>query len=130
MKVHHVGYAVADIDIALSDFLDLGFSPVGERCLDEHRHIHIQFMRNDDYVIELVAPANERSPVGNLLKKVGNTPYHFCYETPDLVASIDRLKGRGFIVLAEPAEAPAIEIRRVAFLFKTGTGIVELLETS
>lgn len=129
MKIHHIGYTVKDIDTAMGDFVLLGYSAIGEKCLDDKRNIIIQFMRNGDYIIELVAPANDASPVTNILKKLGSTPYHVCYETDDIHASVAELKSAGFMVIAEPLEAPAIEIRKVAFLFKNAVGIIELVST-
>jgi methylmalonyl-CoA/ethylmalonyl-CoA epimerase len=128
MQIHHVGYVVADIDAALNDFQLLGFRTQGERCADSRRNINIQFISNDSYTIELVAPMNEASPVGGILKKLGCTPYHLCYQTADLATQVATLKAQGFSVIAEPEEAPAINEQKVAFLFKKSIGIVELVE--
>jgi methylmalonyl-CoA/ethylmalonyl-CoA epimerase len=128
LKVHHVGYIVNDIDSSLGDFRALGFEPVGDRCIDEQRNIRIQFLKNAEYSIELVSPLNESSPVGGILKKVGATPYHLCYETAELDQKTAELKANGFVIIAEALEAPAINEKKVVFLFKKSIGIVEIVE--
>lgn len=128
MNIHHIGYAVKDLDAAARDFGLLGFEAITQPCVDEARHVRIQFVRNGDHVIELVSPQTDQSPIGSLLKKLGSTPYHLCYETADLPGRIESLKREGFVVIAEPLEAPAIEIRKVAFLFKDTLGVIELVE--
>ncbi len=128
MKIHHVGYLVADIDIAMNDFIWLGYELKGEVCVDQKRNIKIQFLKNGNHLIELVSPLNDSSPVNNTLKKSGSSPYHICYETPILIEQITKLKKQGYIIIAEALEAPAIGNKKVVFLYKNSVGIVELVE--
>ena len=128
MKIHHIGYAVQDIKKASNIFLSLGFQASSEECLDECRKVNILFMKNEGTTIELVAPASPDSPVTKLLKREGPTPYHICYETADINATILELKKRGFIQLHQNVEiAPAIPGGKVIFLTSLSTGLVELL---
>ncbi len=128
MKIHHVGYLVADIDIAMNDFIWLGYELKGEVCVDQKRNIKIQFLKNGNHLIELVSPLNDSSPVNNTLRKTGSSPYHICYETPILIEQITKLKKQGYIIIAEALEAPAIGNKKVVFLYKNSVGIVELVE--
>ncbi|KQN97704.1 VOC family protein [Paenibacillus sp. Leaf72] len=128
MKVHHIGYVVEDLDKALQEFIALGYEVDGEKCHDDQRNILIQFIKNGSYLVELVCPLNDNSPVKNILKKVGSTPYHFCYETANLLEKTEQLKKLGYLVIAEALAAPAIGNKRVVFLFKNNMGIIELVE--
>lgn len=128
MKIHHVGYLVANIDTAVNDFTGLGYELAGDVCVDQKRNIKIQFLKNGNYLIELVSPLNDSSPVHNMLKKNGSSPYHLCYQTKNLFAEITELKKQGYIVIAEALEAPAIASKKVAFLYKNSIGIIELVE--
>jgi len=128
MKIHHVGYLVVDIDKAINDLIGLGYELEGEACVDKKRNIKIQFLKNEGYLIELVSPLNDSSPVNSTLKKTGSSPYHFCYETPVLIEQVTKLKQHGYIVIAEALEAPAIGNKKVVFLYKNSVGIVELVE--
>ena len=126
MRIHHVGVAVASIDEVLDDYVALGFT-VGARVLDEGRRVDIAFVRNGDYVIELVAPAAPDSPVDGLLKKVGPSPYHLCYVVDDIASAV-ALRTSGYVRVTAPSPAPAIGYASVAFLHHRRVGLIELVE--
>jgi len=92
------------------------------------RKVIIQFIENGDYLIELVAPLNKESPVTNLLKKQGNSPYHICYKTNNLEKEISDLGNNGFVVISNFLKAPAINNKKVIFLYKKEIGLIELVE--
>ena len=128
LKVHHIGYLVKHIDKALSEFERLGYTAVSQGVFDGIRKIHICFIEKDGYRIELVSPADSSSVVAGLIKKYKNSPYHLCYETPDLDASLAALAGEGFTAIDMPTPAPALQNRRVVFLMNPFLGMIELLE--
>lgn len=132
MKIHHIAYAVKSIEKSRIGFEILGYREIQPVVEDEQRGIHISFMEHGDsgQVIELIEPAADENPVGNYLKKMKGiaTPYHICYETEDLDKALQEFMDKGFIVTAEPAPAPAIDGRRVAFLIQKSVGVIELLE--
>lgn len=128
MKVHHVGYAVADIAKAISVFEKLGYIVKKDMVEDELRKIKIVFMKNNEECIELVAPNGEANPVEGVLSKNGSTPYHICYETTDMAEEILTLRKQGWIVIQKPKEAPAIDNQLVAFLYQKDIGMIELVE--
>lgn len=127
MRIHHVGVAVASIDEVLDDYVALGYS-VGARVLDEGRRVDIAFVRNGDYVIELVAPAAPDSPVDGLLKKVGPSPYHVCYVVDDIATTVRELRASGYVRVTAPSPAPAIGYASVAFLHHRRVGLIEVVE--
>lgn len=130
MVVDHIGYAVKDIVIAKEEFEKLGFE-FGKAVEDTDRNILIQFGDNGNYRIELIQTLNqeEPSPVKEILRKNGPTPYHLCYKTKGIDQDIKRLKGDKWMVIAEPKRAVAFgEDSRVAFLLKRSVGMIELVE--
>ena len=127
MRIHHVGVAVDSIDEVLDDYVALGYS-VGARVHDEARRVGIVFVRNGDYVIELVAPAAPNSPVDGLLKKVGPSPYHLCYVVDDMASAVKKLRASGYVPVTPPSPAPAIGYALVAFLHHRRVGLIELVE--
>lgn len=127
MRIHHVGVAVASIDDVLDDYVALGYE-VGTRVVDDGRRVEIAFVRNGDYVIELVAPAGPESPVDGLLKKVGPAPYHLCYVVDDIAATVRELRAAGYVRITAPSPAPAIGYAAVAFLHHRRVGLIELVE--
>ncbi len=130
MKIDHIGYAVKDIGTAKAAFEKLGFKATSEEHLDTDRQIKILFMENDGYVVELISPASPMAPVAGLLAKVGNTPYHLCYEVASLDEETKRLQAEGYMILQPPLRATAMGGRRVTFLVNREIGILELVEAT
>jgi len=128
MKIHHIGYLVKSIKKALPEFLAIGYRQETDVILDETRNVEIVFLLKDMQRIELVSPKGKDSAIGNLHKKIGNSPYHICYEVDNLENTIDKLEADGYILSVEPQSAPAIDNKRVAFLFNTAIGLIEIVE--
>lgn len=127
MKVHHIGYAVGNLEKARKRFKELGFEEESGVFEDNLRKVIIQFMKNREYRVELIAPMEE-SPIDEILKKVGPTPYHICYEVKDLESSIQEFQKRGYLLLHPPAEAVALDGEKVVFLYNPHVGIVEFVK--
>jgi methylmalonyl-CoA/ethylmalonyl-CoA epimerase len=134
-QVHHVGYAVRDIERAGQIFTLLNFQQDSSITNDVIRNINIQFWRNQTTLIELISilDDSQKSPVDFLFKKKfsfpGNgMPYHICYVVNDIEQTINRLKKEKFFVIQPPSQAPALENRQVAFLVHHDIGMIELLE--
>ncbi len=136
MKIHHIGYAVKDIEKAKTIFEKLGFMSESKRgggyiTFDPVRQINICFLHRDGYRIELVSPAPSSAgtdAVSRIIKKIGNSPYHICYEINDFDNTLEELTQSGFTMFLPPMEAPALGDRRVAFCMNPSIGIVEFLE--
>lgn len=128
MKIHHVGYLVKKIDKALEAFKSLGYSVKSDIVLDDYRKVKICFLEKDGYVIELISPSSDESVVSNLYKRLGNTPYHICYETDNMEREIERLNKLHFKICSDRYEAVAIDGKDVCFLVHPYMGMIELLE--
>ncbi|RDU22110.1 hypothetical protein DWV06_16405 [Anaerosacchariphilus polymeriproducens] len=127
-NIHHIGYLVKNIEDSIQVFEALGYVKETEIINDEARGIYICFLIKDGYRVELVSPINENSTVSGLIKKLGNTPYHICYEVEKIEEAIDSLKKQKYVLLQKPKEAVAIEGKRVAFLYEKNIGMIELVE--
>ena len=130
MKVHHLGYAVSSIEKSRISFEALGWKGCGGITDDVSRNVRIAFLEKDGQLIELVAPLGDDSPVHQTLRqnKGVPTPYHVCYEVESLEAACEELKPKGFMPFIQASPAPAIENRRVEWLFAINLGIIELVE--
>ncbi|HCI29856.1 MAG: VOC family protein [Thermotogaceae bacterium] len=128
MKVHHVGYAVKSIEDARKEFELLGFRCESETVLDNVRKVRILFMTNDTCRIELIEPNESDNPIESILKKVGSSPYHICYESEDIENDARLLKEKGFRVISDVSEAPALGNKNVCFLYSKDIGIIELVQ--
>lgn len=131
MKIHHIGYAVKNINKAINEFIELGYCKIGNTIEDENRNVLIQFMEKDAYCIELISQykLEKKSPVDQILKKnKGATPYHLCYEVEEIGDKIQEFCSKGYILIEKESEAKAIDYRKVAFLYNINIGIIELVE--
>ena len=127
MRIHHIGYAVKNIDEAFKFFKILGFEKVNEKVVDEERKVKILFVKNNEYLVELIEPYGNNSPIENILKNSGSSPYHICYESKDILKDIEMLKSEGFVLISELSAAPAINNQKVCFLYNRKVGIIEIL---
>ena len=128
MTIHHIGYAVRDIEIACQVFLEMGFVTAGEVFSDSSRKVAIQLLKNGDNLIELVAPDGEGAPVAGFLDKGGPGTYHLCYVVDDIDKEVDRLKKIKFKVVIDVLYAPALGNAKVAFLYNINIGLIELVQ--
>ena len=128
MEFHHVGIAVQSIEETAKCYIRLGYS-LTETIEDPVQNVRIAFLKRDDSpLLELVQPVDKTSPVCNILKKVGVSAYHFCYETADLQKKVEDLENQDFKILVEPVEAVAFHHRKICFLYHSDIGLIELLE--
>ena len=128
MEFHHVGIAVRAIEETAKWYAGMGYS-LTETIEDPVQNVRIAFLKRDDSpLLELVQPVDKDSPVSNILKKVGVSAYHFCYETDDIQKTIEDMENQDFRVLVEPVEAIAFHLRKISFLYHLDVGLIELLE--
>lgn len=128
MKLHHIGYAVADIEKATSEFVSLGYV-IESKTVDVARNIVIVFAKNNGTLIELISPLNKGSPVDNILEKNGPMPYHICYEVANIFEATKNLKQVGYLVIQKTSPAPALNEQNVCFMYSKTLGIIELVES-
>lgn len=125
MEIEHIGYAVKNIQDAVTVFAELGFH-ISEVKVDELRNVNVAIAEIGGVKIELLSPiVGKRSPVDSYLKFIGNTPYHICYRVDDIWIEIETLQAKGFVVIDNPAESVPLG-GNVAFLYSSEIGLVEL----
>lgn len=129
MQVHHVGYAVKDIQKAIKEFEELGYEKKSY-VEDKERNVFIAFMKNGEEVVELIAPVinGMKTALGDILKKKGPGPYHICYCVDDLEKTIQEMQKNKYIIVVPPQEACAIGGKKVTFMWNKTLGLIELVE--
>ena len=126
---HHIGYATDDINRTAGVFEQMGYRRETVYT-DPVQNTYICFLTKAGAPsIELVAPVDQTSSVNKILKARGVTPYHLCYETPDIDQSFEEMMEDGFIPLFRPVEATAFNNRRICYFFKKEIGYLELAES-
>lgn len=131
MNLHHIAYVCRDVEAkAESMVFFYGAKILGPAVADKHQGVKILFLELADKTrVELLEPIDETSPVNNFLARGGGW-YHLCMEVDDLDQKLDELSrsGKAFVV-KPPADAPAIDNRRVAFVMTDQKDIIEYIES-
>ena len=125
---HHVGIATDCIEKTVLEYMNLGYAK-SELFIDIIQNVNILFLKKGgSSLLELVEPREKSSPVYNIVKKNGVTPYHLCYEVLNIEECISSLKKRRYVPLSKPVQAIAFDNRRICFLYNKYLGLIELLE--
>lgn len=128
MKIHHIGYLVKRMKEAILEFEKLGFVITKNVIFDEYRQIEFCFLEKNSYTIELVCPCSKDSVATGLLLKMGNTPYHVCYEVENFDDAVSDFQKKGYLLVNPRHEAVAMDGREVCFLVNPYIGMIELVE--
>ncbi|HEY7209586.1 MAG TPA: VOC family protein [Bryobacteraceae bacterium] len=132
MRLHHVGYVVADMESAIRGFQhSLGMAWDGQIHHDPMQRVRVTFLATGPNCaqIELIEPAGEKSPVAQFLNTRGGGQHHLCYEVGDIERALAVFKARKAAIVQRPCAAVAFEGRRIAWLITREKLVVELLET-
>jgi len=128
LRFHHIGVAVFDIDATASVYERGGYRR-SATVVDPIQHVRICWLTKEGSpTVELLAPADEQSPVNKTLEKRGVSPYHMCYVVEDMEEAVAALKKQRYIVVSKPVEAIAFCGSQVCFLFNRNMGLIELVE--
>lgn len=125
---HHIGVAVYDFLKTVPFYESQGYHNDIE-IYDPEQNVEVCVLRHKSApTIELLAPHDDKSPINNLLKKAGASPYHICYEVNNIEESIALLKKDKFMPVSKPKVSNAFDNHRVCFLFKKDIGLIEIIE--
>lgn len=130
LRLHHMGFVVADIEKAMPAFVrSMAAEWDGQIFEDPLQKAKVAFMttRPGDAQIELVQPVGENSPVQRFLQQGGGM-HHLCYEVADLEAELAAFRSRGAAIASRPKPAIAFGGRRIAWVITSEKFLVELLE--
>jgi methylmalonyl-CoA/ethylmalonyl-CoA epimerase len=114
-SVHHVAFAVEDLDEAVRTYERFFGARVELRGRSEEQGVEAVYLRLGSGRVELVAPLGEDSPVGRFLAKRGPGMHHVAVEVEDVGAAITELVAAGAHVIdSEPR--PGLGGREVTFV--------------
>lgn len=128
LEMDHIGYAVKNIEKSAALYVIAGWtlSPIYEEYVQRTK---IAFLTKPGMTtIELVSPLEGESPIDNILRTQGVSPYHVCYVVEDIMQAVEDLYEEGFKPLFMPVESVAMENRRICYLYHLDVGYIELVE--
>ena len=128
-KIEHIGIAVKNMEEANATYRALlDVEPYkSEEVASEG--VITSFFQVGDSKIELLAATNNDSPVAKFLEKRGEGIHHIAFDVEDIVAEIERLEEKGFVLINKVPKMGA-DNKLVAFLHpKSSNGVlVELCQ--
>ena len=125
---HHIGIAVYSFEKVMPFYLSQGYT-IDIELFDPEQNVEVCVLRHRTApCIELLAPHDEKSPINNILKKTGVTPYHICYEVEDMEECVTYLKNERFLPVSKPKVSNAFNNHLVCFLIKKDVGLIEIIE--
>lgn len=102
-SVHHVAFAVEDLDEAVETYRSLFGAEVEARGRLEDQGVEAAYLRLGEGRVELVSALAEDTPVGRFLARRGPGMHHVGLAVDDVRAAVSELAGNGVEVIdAEP----------------------------
>jgi methylmalonyl-CoA/ethylmalonyl-CoA epimerase len=114
-SVHHVAFAVEDLDEALGTYQRLFGARIEVRGRMEEQGVEAAYLRIGDGRVELVSPLGEDTPVGRFLAKRGPGMHHVAYQVADVAAALRSLVSEGAEVI-DPEPRPGLGGHEVSFV--------------
>lgn len=128
IRLHHVGYTVADIHVSAGQFALLGYQ-AGEILYDKGLQVELCYLSKEGALpIELVHQLQEDSLEAELLRKNGVMPYHLAYETCDFDKVCEELQAQGYERLFAPVPVEVLHGIRICYFHHPAVGYIEILE--
>ena len=130
MKLHHIGIVVKNIQESLGDLTQfLSFDSINVPSLIGSQKVNVCFLKTNSVYIELIEPAEENSPVSDIVKDGGGF-HHLCFEVDDIHNEVEKMVKKGARLVVEPIEG--FDNRLIAFLVlnmkNTNSNLIELVE--
>jgi methylmalonyl-CoA epimerase len=114
-SVHHVAFAVEDLDEAVGTYERLFGARVELRGRMEDQGVEAAYLRVGSGRVELMSALGEDTPVGRFLARRGPGMHHVAYEVPDVAEAIGELSALGAEVIDQKPR-PGLDGHEVSFV--------------
>lgn len=128
-KIHHLGYAVEDLEAA-SRFYEKRFGAKLEEPEEvADQGVKTAMFRVGESMVELLEPTHPDSPVGKFLSKRGEGLHHVAFEVEDIGARLGELERDGVELIDREPRVGAGGTRMAFVHPKSAFGVLtELVE--
>ena len=128
-QLHHVAYAVPDLDAALALYTErFGFRVERREVIDDQA-VEAVSLRVGASHLELIRPLDDRGPVARFIASRGGGLHHVAFQVPDLQEALDELRADGAELIDE-APRRGLGGHLIAFLHPRSSGgvLTELVQ--
>jgi hypothetical protein len=130
LTFHHLGLAVKEEEPAIQFLNDLGYK-VGEKIFDPLQNVNLRMCSHPAMPsVEMITPAEGKSPIDSIIAKHGACIYHTCYTSNNVAKSLSFLENKGHRILpvSTPKAAILFQGKPVSFYNILGFGIIEIID--
>jgi methylmalonyl-CoA/ethylmalonyl-CoA epimerase len=114
-SVHHVAFAVEDLDAAVDTYQRLFGARIELRGRMDDQGVEAAYLRIGDGRIELVSALGADTPVGRFLATRGPGMHHVAFEVADVAAALRSLASAGAEVIDQEPR-PGLGGHEVSFV--------------
>ena len=127
--VDHIGFAVRNIEEAVSFYTRVFGVSAWERMAMPERHMAVAVAHVGETLLELIAPTSEQASFAKFLQERGPSMHHIAYRVDDIAAALAELSATGIQLIDEEAR-PGMHNTLVAFLHPKSTQgvLIELVQ--
>jgi methylmalonyl-CoA/ethylmalonyl-CoA epimerase len=128
-SVDHIGFAVRDIEEAITFYTRTFDVSTWERLAMPERHMAVAIARVGDTLLELIAPTSEQASFAKFLQERGPSMHHVAYRVDDIAAALAEASARGIQLIDEEPRL-GMHNTLVAFLHPKSTMgvLIELVQ--
>jgi len=129
MRLHHVGVAVDDMDVAIALYQNAFGAELVFRAVSESEGLEAAFLRAGSGEIELMHATREDSPIGKFVAKRGPGLHHVAYAVGDIDGALAQARNAG-LQLIDETPRKGMHGTRIAFIHPKSAGgvLTELVE--
>lgn len=129
-RIHHVGYAVDDLDAAIRVYTDRYGMSIETREVLSDQGVEAVSLGAGTSHVELIQPVDPKGSVARFLKRRGPGFHHVAFEVDDLTAALAELRDAGAeLIDAEPRRG--LGGHMIAFIHPNASGgvLTELVQS-
>ncbi len=130
-QIEHIGIAVKSLETSIPLFETLLNTNCYKQELVATEQVNTAFFKVGESKIELLQSTQPDGVIAKYIDKKGEGIHHIAFAVVDIVAEIERLKSKGFVLLNDVPKQGA-DNKLVVFLHPKSTGsvLVELCQSS
>lgn len=129
LQIEHIGIAVSNLANAIPLYATLLNTPCYKTETVESEQVETAFFAVGINKIELIQSTTPNGVIANYIAKKGEGIHHIAFTVNDIVAEMQRLKNKGFVLLNETPKRGA-DNKLVAFVHPKSTNgvLIELCQ--